>query len=393
MASILFAARRGRAVLWGAISAGAAVEGGRVTSHQTQNLDTVEDHARQRADIGLGYPSLRMPSLAVSARRRPVSQARREEILDQASRLLNARGVSQATLQDLATALGVTRNALYHYFDDLEDLLFQVYQRSCDLMARHLTDALQDRGSALDIVGRFVDRCLDPDLPELAALNEYGLLRESNYEMLLSLYDDIISRLARILDAGARSGELRPCHSPTAARTIVSLIHWFPLPGGWITTIRGGRGDLVATLKELLAVGWATHRNRPCNPPSIDLSPLRVRASDGFDQDVIAKVKRETILNNASRMFTCRGVDATTLDEIAAALGTTKARLYRYVGDKQTLVSACFERAERIYVYIMERAHELDGSAMDRIVAVLRTNALAQQELERDPVGLNRVIP
>lgn len=98
-------------------------------------------------------------------------------MLDEASRLLNANGVSQTTLQDLANVLGVTRNALYYYFKDIEDLIFQVYRRSCEILAGHLADATESGGSALGVLQDFVTRCLDPHQPQMAALNEYGLLQ------------------------------------------------------------------------------------------------------------------------------------------------------------------------------------------------------------------------
>ena len=120
---------------------------------------------------------LGMPDQSSSARRQPNVKARREEVLDEASRLLNANGVSQTTLQDLANVLGVTRNALYYYFKDIEDLIFQVYRRSCEILAGHLADATESGGSALGVLQDFVTRCLDPHQPQMAALNEYGLLQ------------------------------------------------------------------------------------------------------------------------------------------------------------------------------------------------------------------------
>lgn len=333
-----------------------------------------------------------MPDQSSSARRQPNVKARREEVLDEASRLLNANGVSQTTLQDLANVLGVTRNALYYYFRDIEDLIFQVYRRSCEILAGHLVEATEGGGSALEVLQGFVTRCLDPDHPQMAALNEYGLLQPAHHAAILRIYDDVVARLSRLLEDGAQSGELRPCHAPTVARTVISLIHWVPLPGGWTAKSDGDRRRVVVALNDLLAVGWAAQREPASCLDPIDLSPLLVRASDGFDQDVIAQVKRETILVMASRMFTCRGVDATSLDEIAATLGTTKARLYRYVGDKQTLVGACFARAEKIYDYIMGQALMQGSTEMDHIVALLRANAMAQQHKELQPLRYGSAI-
>lgn len=319
-------------------------------------------------------------------RRAPKARARREEVLDEASRLLNAHGVSQSTLQDLAGELGVTRNALYYYFVDLEDLIFQTYERSCELLAARLAAAFDEGGGRLDVVKSFISRCLDPAQPQLAALNEYGLLSDAHHAVVLRRYDDTVAKLAGLLEERARSGELRPCHAQTVARTIISLVHWIPLPSAWTATSAEDRPRVVKALLDLIANGGAADRDQACDPAPVDLSPLLVRASDGFDQDAIAKVKRETILNMASRMFTCRGVDSTSLDEIATTLGTTKARLYKYVGDKQTLVAECFARADRIYGYIMTCALEQGATAQEQIVGLLRSNAMAQQHKELQPL-------
>ena len=84
---------------------------------------------------------LGMPDQSSSARRQPNVKARREEVLDEASRLLNANGVSQTTLQDLANVLGVTRNALYYYVADRTDLVFGAYQRACEATTDDLAAA------------------------------------------------------------------------------------------------------------------------------------------------------------------------------------------------------------------------------------------------------------
>lgn len=327
-----------------------------------------------------------------AARGLSIQKARREELLDDAARLLNARGVSQSTLQELADLRGVTRNALYYYFKDLEDLVYQTYLRSCELLRNHVASATELGGSALNVVLDLVDRCLDPEVPELAALNEYGLLLPAHHSAVLKLYDNSVAQLAGVLDAGVRGGELRSLHAPTVARTIISLIHWIPLPGGWDPIDPADRGKVLQALKELLRIGWAEDRAQSLSVEPIDLTPLLVRASDGFDQSAIALVKRETILNLASQMFTCRGVAATSSEEIASTLGTTKPRVYKYVGDKQTLVAECFARAERIYSYILDRARERPAPAMERLVALLRANAMAQQIKELQPLRYGSAI-
>lgn len=89
----------------------------------------------------------------------PVTDAststRHDQLLDVAARQLNARGMSQRTLADLAGSLGFTRNALYHYVKDFEDLLSQVYRRSCILLGERLDEAMSQRDPS-DILRAFV---------------------------------------------------------------------------------------------------------------------------------------------------------------------------------------------------------------------------------------------
>lgn len=58
-----------------------------------------------------------------SGRRRLAPEARRAEILDAALRVFVDMGFERATLQDVADRAGVTKGALYHYFDS-KDMLF-----------------------------------------------------------------------------------------------------------------------------------------------------------------------------------------------------------------------------------------------------------------------------
>ena len=52
-------------------------------------------------------------------------RSKRDAVLDEAAARLNARGVSLASLSEVAQALGLTRAALYYYVEDRDDLVFQ----------------------------------------------------------------------------------------------------------------------------------------------------------------------------------------------------------------------------------------------------------------------------
>src|SRR4030095_14963119 len=99
-------------------------------------------------------------------------RSRRDVLLDEAARQLNARGISQTALIDLAAALGLSRAAVYYYADDRQDLVFQCYRRACEALARDLAASSRMPGTALDRIADFIARSLDPERVEEAVLSE-----------------------------------------------------------------------------------------------------------------------------------------------------------------------------------------------------------------------------
>ena len=55
--------------------------------------------------------------------------------------------------------------------------------------------------------------------------------------------------------------------------------------------------------------------------------------------------KRDAILDAAHALFFARGVEATTIEDIATAAGVSKVTIYGHFGDKPTLFEACVRRA------------------------------------------------
>jgi AcrR family transcriptional regulator len=324
---------------------------------------------------------------AASARRLDTAgKSRRVQLLDQAARELNSKGISMTSLTDVADKLGFSRASLYYYVEDREDLMFQVYLRSSEIMARRLEEACQSGSNTLQVLGNFISSTLDPAEPELAALSEIGLLDQAARETVLGIFEAVVARLASLLEAGARSGRIRCCDFEIVARTIISIIHSIPLNSPLAQALRVSRHEIVAAAKDVLANGWGADRKREVNPPPIDFGPLLTQPGGLFDRGAQFDAKREKILAAASQLFNRRGVDTTSLDDIAAAVGATKRTLYHYVGDKQTILSACYARTHRIFSFIREQAAAQGGSASETLIAVLRANSISHQRDDIEPL-------
>ncbi len=303
-------------------------------------------------------------------------------VLDEAARALNGRGVSHTSLPDIAQRIGVSRNALYHYFEDKEDLVFQCYRRSCEQMARRLNEARHSASDALDIIDAFIEGMLGEDTPEFVALSEAAYLRVEQRDTILGLYQGLRTSLADIIDKGVRRGELRPCRSGLVAPAIIGLISWVPAAKRWRTADPLSDQDLIRAIHDILHHGIAADGGEPGRHATFALAPLGLPAGRVFDAKAMAAARQEALLAAASWLFNLKGVDATSLDEIALRVGVTKKVIYHNMGGKDTLVAECYRRAFRFYEDIAARMCAYEGPRIDALTA--SAQALAEASLRED---------
>lgn len=316
------------------------------------------------------------------------SRARHNQVLDEATIEFNNTGVTLSSMADIAARIGISRAAMYTYVADREDLVFQCCRRTMILLTRYLDEAALDSSDAVAAIGSFIDRAFDHKSPPLAARAELATVKPEHRDAIQTLYLPLVGRLADILAAGARNGELRVCDYQIAARIIIGLINWAPLTYRFI----GGPSEAVArraaaTVRSIVLTGLAKDRTAAPRFNAISLSPLEFKAHDAFDRDAINAARLEAVLSTASRLFNRQGFHVTSLQEIMVSIGTTKRTLYRHLADKQALAAACYDRSFRLYFFLRDRAFEYQGSRLQAIAAVI--HGLATAYLRDDLVPLS----
>lgn len=315
------------------------------------------------------------------------SVRRHERVLDEAARQLNAKGVSLTSLTEIAEKLGISRAAMYYYVQDRQDLVFQCYRRSCEMTARYLNEVTREPGTAVEMITRFVGRMLDPNEPELAARAEIAMMTPEQRDTIQGLYDALAARLAHLLSVGQNEGLIRPCDVDVNARIILSLVTWAPLARYW--THRQAEFDLETMRKAVVQTifnGYGRDRRMPQYSP-FDLSSLCMRTGAVFDRDAISEAKREALVSVASRLFNRKGIDATSLEEIAAQVGATKRTLHRHLGSKQELVGACYDRAFKIFLHIKDSMLAYEGDRLSAIAAAMHALAIAYPREDLSPLS------
>jgi AcrR family transcriptional regulator len=167
-------------------------------------------------------------------RRRPDERPR--QILEAAFRVFGARGLHQATLDDVARAAGITKGTIYLYFPS-----------KAGLFAAMLKDRI---GAVIPAVDPADGRAPAPPAARLAAVGRdlYRFLCSPAY---LSMFRSVVSeaarfpevasevyrqgvltanrRLAAVIEAGTRSGACRAVDPMIAARAFVGMFLVFAI--------------------------------------------------------------------------------------------------------------------------------------------------------------------
>ena len=81
-----------------------------------------------------------------------------DDVMRAAVELFAANGYANTSVQQVVEAAGVTKGAMYHYFQSKDDLLFGIYDRMLSLQKEHL-DAIVAQGGPVGDVVRTV--CID----------------------------------------------------------------------------------------------------------------------------------------------------------------------------------------------------------------------------------------
>lgn len=87
--------------------------------------------------------------------------------------------------------------------------------------------------------------------------------------------------------------------------------------------------------------------------------------------------RREAVITTAARLFREKGYAATTVRDIADALGVTSAALYRYVTSKDDLLDAILDHAMAVGERHLEEALAAEGPPEERLRQVIRHHVLA----------------
>lgn len=157
--------------------------------------------------------------------------SRRMQILATAGRLFFEKGFEATSIQDVATACGLTKPGLYHHIRSKEDLLLEICMRGLDVFevevvapALAMADPLERLRTWMDKHVRLVHRpCVQQVTVLIHERTRFPGLAETQIR-------NRKRRLMQILETAFREamegGQMRPVHPKVAAFSMVGMVLW-----------------------------------------------------------------------------------------------------------------------------------------------------------------------
>jgi AcrR family transcriptional regulator len=163
--------------------------------------------------------------------RQPTTADRRIEILKSAAAAFRHRGYHGASVDEIASALEMTKGNLYYYFRNKEEILFACHDYSNDVLLALLADA-QDTEAGPEakmrkLVVSFIHLILD-ELRGTALTLDLEALSPPLLKRVIAKRDRFDRGLREIIQEGIDTGVFRPGDPKMIAFAIMGAVNWIP---------------------------------------------------------------------------------------------------------------------------------------------------------------------
>ncbi|HEV2386599.1 MAG TPA: TetR/AcrR family transcriptional regulator [Candidatus Acidoferrales bacterium] len=156
---------------------------------------------------------------------------RRLEILKSAAAAFHRRGYYGASVDQIASALHMTKGNLYHYFRDKEDILFACHEYALDLLLKMLKklegSPYPPREKLRRAIVSFVHLMID-ELRGTALTMDVQALSPARRRKIIAKRDQFDRGMRRILSEGMEQGVFRRADPKLATFAILGSVNWIP---------------------------------------------------------------------------------------------------------------------------------------------------------------------
>lgn len=155
---------------------------------------------------------------------------RKEEILRSASLVIARKGYQNATMEDIAAELLMTKGSLYYYFKSKEELLYKCHELILSNAMERLEQLFQEKLSSKEKMQKAIKIHLDIVIQEKEVFNLIGkseqIFSDENITKVLQKRDEYTDIFDKIINEGVVAGEFIIHQQKMARMMILGAANW-----------------------------------------------------------------------------------------------------------------------------------------------------------------------
>ncbi|MEP2717225.1 TetR/AcrR family transcriptional regulator [Pseudophaeobacter sp.] len=175
----------------------------------------------------MGNKSWTTPGASRDAQR----EGKRRAVLQAGARLFNDQGYEQTSLEEIATALNITKRTIYYYVDSKEDILFGCHLLGLEFLGETMA---QSQDQSLPVMERIAllirGYCawVSTDFGATIAMVREQSLSADRRTALRASKAEVDFQLRSLISEGIAESSLRPCDPRLVAAVVFGALNWIP---------------------------------------------------------------------------------------------------------------------------------------------------------------------
>ncbi len=138
----------------------------------------------------------------------------REQILHSAVQLFGTKGYQATSIQDICDLAGVSKGAVFHYFNNKSELLFEIHEEIIDILLKQYesvsnNDSLSPSKKLRELVDILVGLMVDYRPYIVVLFQEYRNIQDHNFELVKAKRDKCERIVSAVIKQGILNGEFR----------------------------------------------------------------------------------------------------------------------------------------------------------------------------------------
>lgn len=153
------------------------------------------------------------------------------EIIQAAAHLFHEKGFHATSMNDIATAMKLTKPGLYHYVESKEELLFAIIDYAMCLLQEVVINpakAIPDPRQRLDLIIERHAQLVMGNKVIVILTDEMSGLSAEHYEVVIQHKRDFFQLLRSTLEELDTAGRIRALNSTVVAFSIFGALLWLP---------------------------------------------------------------------------------------------------------------------------------------------------------------------